>query len=61
MEAVAAPTEKPDGYEQIHRALLCGLLGNIGMKDEADGNYLGARGIKFWVIRARARRSRANG
>ncbi len=41
--------EKPEGYAAIHRALLAGLLGNIGMKDEADGNYTGARGIKFWV------------
>src|SRR3970282_1033638 len=37
------------GYRAIHRALLAGLLGNIGMRDEADGNYTGARGIKFWV------------
>ena len=29
---------------QIHRALLAGLLGNIGLKTE-EGNYLGARGI----------------
>ena len=35
-------------YAQIHRALLAGLLGNIGLKTE-EGNYLGARGIKFWV------------
>ncbi len=40
---------KPEGYAAIHRALLAGLLGNVGMKDEADGNYTGARGIKFWV------------
>jgi ATP-dependent helicase HrpA len=40
--------EKPDGYRAIHRALLAGLLGNIGMRDE-DGSYMGARGIKFWV------------
>ena len=40
---------KPEGYAAIHRALLAGLLGNTGMKDEADGNYTGARGIKFWV------------
>jgi ATP-dependent helicase HrpA len=37
------------GYRQIHRALLAGLLGNIGMRDEGDANYTGARGIKFWV------------
>jgi ATP-dependent helicase HrpA len=35
-------------YAQIHRALLAGLLGNVGMKTE-EGNYLGARGIRFWV------------
>jgi ATP-dependent helicase HrpA len=37
------------GYRQIHRALLAGLLGNVGMRDEADGSYTGARGIKLWV------------
>ncbi|TAK80077.1 MAG: ATP-dependent RNA helicase HrpA [Betaproteobacteria bacterium] len=37
------------GYRAIHRALLAGLLGNIGMRDESEGNYTGARGIKFWV------------
>jgi ATP-dependent helicase HrpA len=52
--------EKPEGYRAIHRALLAGLLGNIGMKEgetpapgsraEAQsGAYTGARGIKFWV------------
>jgi len=40
---------KPDGYAAIHRALLAGLLGNVGMRDEAEGSYTGARGIKFWV------------
>jgi ATP-dependent helicase HrpA len=40
--------EKPEGYRAIHRALLAGLLGNVGMKDE-EGAYTGARGIKFWV------------
>jgi ATP-dependent helicase HrpA len=45
----SANLEKPDGYRAVHRALLCGLLGNVGMLDEADKNYTGARGIKFWV------------
>lgn len=36
-------------YEQIHRALLSGLLGNIGCKSEEKGDYLGARGIRFVV------------
>ncbi len=40
--------DAPSGYPQIHRALLSGLLGNIGMKTE-EGNYLGARGIRFWI------------
>jgi ATP-dependent helicase HrpA len=33
-------------YAAIHRALLAGLLGNIGLKDE-DGEYQGARGLRF--------------
>jgi ATP-dependent helicase HrpA len=41
--------EKPEGYRAIHRALLAGLLGNVGMQDESDNAYTGARGIKFWV------------
>jgi ATP-dependent helicase HrpA len=36
-------------YRAIHRALLAGLLGNIGMREEADGSYAGARGLRFWV------------
>jgi ATP-dependent helicase HrpA len=40
--------EKAEGYRAIHRALLTGLLGNVGMKDE-DNAYTGARGIKFWI------------
>ena len=45
----SANPEKAEGYRAIHRALLAGLLGNVGMKDEADNNYTGARGIKVWV------------
>ena len=41
--------ETPATPEQIHRALLAGLLGNIGFKNE-DGEYLGARGIKFTIF-----------
>jgi ATP-dependent helicase HrpA len=40
--------EKPATYEQLHKALLAGLLGNIGLKSEEEGHYLGARGIRFW-------------
>jgi ATP-dependent helicase HrpA len=41
--------DKPDGYRAIHRAVLAGLLGNVGMRDEADGSYAGARGTRFRV------------
>ena len=47
--ASSVKAENSEGYRSIHRALLAGLLGNIGMRDAADGNYTGARGIKFWV------------
>ena len=42
----------PASYEQLHLAMLAGLLGNIGFKTEgegAQGEYLGARGIKFFA------------
>ncbi len=45
----SAKVDKPDGVRAVHRALLAGLLGNIGMQDQTDHNYTGARGIKFWV------------
>ncbi len=35
-------------YEQVHLAMLAGLLGNVGLKSEEDDWYLGARGIRFW-------------
>ena len=45
---------QPASYEQLHKSMLAGLLGNIGFKpEEAAGaapgssDYLGARGIKF--------------
>ena len=47
--------KKPASYEQLHQSMLCGLLGNIGHKnDEAASTgsglseYQGARGIKFY-------------
>jgi ATP-dependent helicase HrpA len=36
-------------FEQIHKALLAGLLGNIGFKDGDNDSYAGARGIRFFV------------
>jgi ATP-dependent helicase HrpA len=41
--------EAPATYEQLHTALLTGLLGNIGFKGDDDPQYLGARGIKFHI------------
>ena len=42
----------PATYEQLHMSMLAGLLGNIGYKVEAEGpqgEYLGARSIKFFA------------
>ncbi|OAJ53637.1 ATP-dependent RNA helicase HrpA [Paraburkholderia ginsengiterrae] len=36
-------------FEQIHLALLTGLLGNIGLKADDEPYYLGARTIKFYL------------
>lgn len=41
--------EKEANYEQIHKALLAGLLGNIGFKDGESESYAGARGIRFHI------------
>jgi len=54
-EEIAA---SPALYAQVHRSLVAGLLGNVGLRNEegaADARrggvapYLGARGIKFWI------------
>lgn len=42
--------EKPANYAELHKALLSGLLGNLGVKTEEGGEYLGARGIKFHIF-----------
>ena len=41
--------EKEASYDQVHRTLLSGLLGNIGFKDGESDTYAGARGIRFTV------------
>ena len=41
--------EREAAYDQVHRALLSGLLGNIGFKDGESDTYAGARGIRFTV------------
>ncbi|SFI45682.1 ATP-dependent RNA helicase HrpA [Nitrosomonas sp. Nm34] len=50
MELGFKPNQVPANYDEIHRALLAGLLGNIGFKSESEGEYLGARGIKFSIF-----------
>jgi ATP-dependent helicase HrpA len=42
----------PASYEQLHMSMLAGLLGNVGCKVENEGQqgeYLGARSIKFFA------------
>ncbi|HSH88672.1 MAG TPA: ATP-dependent RNA helicase HrpA, partial [Ramlibacter sp.] len=39
---------QPASYEELHKSMLAGLLGNIGMKPDEEDVYLGARGIKFY-------------
>ena len=46
---VEGATVSQELYVRIHKALLTGLLGNIGMKSVEDMHYLGARGIKFFI------------
>ncbi|MFZ4576117.1 MAG: ATP-dependent RNA helicase HrpA [Phycisphaerales bacterium] len=41
--------DKPADQEAVHRALLAGLLSNIGLRTE-QGDYLGARGMKFSIF-----------
>ncbi len=38
--------DKDGGYARLHKALLAGLLGRIGKRTD-DGDYLGARGVRF--------------
>jgi ATP-dependent helicase HrpA len=46
-EAGLKENAQPATYEQLHTALLTGLLGNIGCKTDEDPSWLGARGIRF--------------
>ena len=39
----------PATYEQVHRALLTGLIGNVGMKALDGDHYQGPRGLQFYV------------
>jgi len=39
----------PATYEQVHCALLAGLLGNLGVKSEEGSTYLGARDVRLQI------------
>lgn len=46
------PSAQPAGYVNLHRALLCGLLSQIGQKVEGGavrGEYRGARDLRFQI------------
>jgi ATP-dependent helicase HrpA len=36
-------------YALLHKAVLAGLLGNVGVKAEGEDFYLGARGLRFYL------------
>lgn len=40
--------KEPADYPKLHKAVLSGLLSQIGQKTE-DGDYLGARQRRFWI------------
>ena len=42
---------EPAKYESVHRALLTGLIGNVGTKGPDGDHYLGTRGLKFQLPR----------
>jgi ATP-dependent helicase HrpA len=43
-----AVNKEPADYPRFHKAILSGLLSQIGQKTE-DGDYLGARQRRFWI------------
>ncbi|MCV4677846.1 hypothetical protein OFC08_33770, partial [Escherichia coli] len=44
-----APNAQPASGDQIHRALLPGLLSRIGMWNQEARNYVGARQTRFVI------------
>jgi ATP-dependent helicase HrpA len=44
----AESAERSIDYAKVHKAILCGLLSQIGQKTE-EGDYLGARQRRFWI------------
>ena len=48
-EMKLTPKDSAATYEQVHRALLTGLVTQVGAKHE-DGGYLGTRGARFHIF-----------
>ncbi len=48
LPAIQFPLENPH-FEKIHRSLLAGLLGNLGLKGTESTVYLGTHEVKFMV------------
>ena len=46
----AAPIDPAANEDQVHKSLLSGLLGHIGLYDERKRDYLGARGGRFAIF-----------
>ncbi|GAB3500914.1 ATP-dependent RNA helicase HrpA [Amycolatopsis cihanbeyliensis] len=44
------PNNSAASFQQVHTALIAGMLSHIGLKDPAKGDYLGARGTRFAVF-----------
>ncbi|MBF0610733.1 MAG: ATP-dependent RNA helicase HrpA [Magnetococcales bacterium] len=53
-ETGARLNQTPAVYSQIHKALLAGLLANIGVKDDKEEGYLGPHGMRFHIFPASA-------
>lgn len=47
-ELQLAVNKEPSDYQKVHKAILSGLLSQIGQKTE-EGDYQGARQRRFWV------------
>lgn len=47
-ETGAQLNQQPAEYHEIHKAILSGLLGNVGFRSEGH-EYLGSRGISFFI------------
>ncbi|PJJ43475.1 ATP-dependent helicase HrpA [Glutamicibacter mysorens] len=46
----AAPIEPAANEDEVHKSLLSGLLGHIGLYDERKRDYQGARGTRFAIF-----------